>query len=275
MSWRDELSGIRDDQDPIRRARRAGELGDAYRQRQHELARLRRIAIDEARAQGMSYTEIAAACGVSKGRITQIRTTAPPTERAFFGVGPVVVGVPLRFGEDDRKRTYIDAADANAQRAAEGLLADLSLQATGRSILPDRAEPFDGDAVVICGPKSAPIGTTLLARDPHLDMTKSGNRWWIVNRDTGDKLGSPRNDPTPTASDLGYLARHLIDDRVVIHIAGITAYGSHGVVHYLAHNLPELWSSTGDTQFSMVVRSDHTEDGAITASAQVVSPVRW
>ncbi|GAA3016808.1 hypothetical protein [Actinokineospora globicatena] len=275
MSWKDELDEVRDDRDPLRRVRRAAELSDVYRQRQHELARLRRVAIDEARAQGLSYTEIAAASGVSKGRITQIRNTAPPAERAFFGIGPVAVGVPLRSGEDDRKRTYIDAADANAQRTVESLLAELSLQPTAHSIMPDRTTPFEGDAVVICGPKSAPVGAALLARDPHLDMSKSNGRWWIVERETGTRHGSPRNDPTPTNSDLGYLARHLIDGRVVIHIAGITAHGSLGVIHYLAHNLPTLWPTTGDTQFSLTIRCDHTEDATITSSAAVIGPTPW
>jgi hypothetical protein len=41
----------------------------------------------------MTYTAVA---GLSKGRITQIRQTAPPSERAFFGVGPVTIAVPER-----------------------------------------------------------------------------------------------------------------------------------------------------------------------------------
>ncbi|MFC7660888.1 helix-turn-helix domain-containing protein [Pseudonocardia benzenivorans] len=54
-----------------------------------ELARLRRAAIEEARDQlGGSYTEVAKAFGLTKGRITQIRNSAPPAHRAFFGVGP-------------------------------------------------------------------------------------------------------------------------------------------------------------------------------------------
>ena len=36
--------------------------------------------------------------GVTKVRITQIRTSAPARARAFFGVGPVSIGIPLRYG---------------------------------------------------------------------------------------------------------------------------------------------------------------------------------
>ncbi|MBM7769997.1 hypothetical protein JOD54_000201 [Actinokineospora baliensis] len=274
MSWRDELNSIRVDPDPLRRARRAGELGDAYRQRQNELARLRRAAIDEARALGMSYTEIATAFGVSKGRITQIRTTAPPPERAFFGVGPVVVGVPLRHGVDDRARSYIDAADASAQRGVERLLSELALSAKFEVIKADRAELFEGDAVVVCGPKSAPIGAALLARDPWLIMTKVDDRWWITDRESGTRYGSQRNDATPTEADLGYLARHNIDGRTVVHVAGISAYGSHGVVHYLTHNLAELWESTGEAEFSAIIRCEYTED-SIVSSELIADPTTW
>jgi hypothetical protein len=48
-------------------------------------SQIRHAAIEEAHDTGMSYTEIAAALGLSKGRITQIRTspaasaTDPPT----------------------------------------------------------------------------------------------------------------------------------------------------------------------------------------------------
>lgn len=275
MSWRDELDAVTADPDPLRRARRAGELSEAYRQRQHELARVRRVAIDQANAQGMSYTEIAAAFGVSKGRISQIRSSAPPAERAFFGVGPVTVGVPLRFGTDDRMRTYIDAADALAQKETERQLAALSLAALDKPIRPERAEPFDGDAVVICGPKSAPVGAALLARDEHLDIRKVDGRWWIIDQETGEKFGSPRSDTPPINADIGYLARHLIDDRVVVHVAGITAVGSSGVLHYLTRNLPDLWAAVGDVEFSMVIRCEYSDDITITTSSALIDPIMW
>ena len=97
MSSPDDFDEVRRDPDPIRRGRRV------YQQRAAELARLRREAIEEAHiGQGLTYTEIATALGITKGRVTQIRGGAPARERAFFGVGPVHVGVPLREGTDDR-----------------------------------------------------------------------------------------------------------------------------------------------------------------------------
>jgi hypothetical protein len=52
-----------------------------YQQRAAELARLRREPIEEAhRTQGLTFTDIAAALGFTKGRVTQIRGGAPAPE---------------------------------------------------------------------------------------------------------------------------------------------------------------------------------------------------
>jgi transcriptional regulator with XRE-family HTH domain len=276
MSQPDEFDAVRSDPDPLRRAKRAGELIAVYQQRSAELARLRRAAIEEARdARGLNYTEIADQLGITKGRITQIRTTAPPPERAFFGVGPVSVGVPLRFGTDDRMRTYVDASDLLAQEQTEGLLNGLSLTAQRFPIRPELDHPPPGDAVVICGPKSAPVGANLLSRDERLAVTKIGGRWWIEDRETGERYGSPRSDEPPLNADLGYFARHKIDGSAVLHVAGITAIGSSGVLHYLANHVAELWSKLGDTEFSLIVRCEYADDITITGSALLAGPYEW
>ena len=58
--------------------------------------------------------------------------------------------------------------------------------------------------MVICGPKSAPIGATLLDSDPRLGMVRDG-RWWIVDKTTGERYGSPMGEHPARAADLGYL----------------------------------------------------------------------
>ncbi len=246
-----------------------------YQQRAIELARLRRVAIEEAhRDRGMSFTEIAKALGVSKGRITQIKSGAPSAERAFFGVGPVAVGVPLRNGMDDRKRDYIDAADAGAQGQVEAALAAHSLASNRFSIGTDMIEPPAGDVVVICGPKSAPIGANLLASDPHLGMVRDGGRWWLEDRRARQRYGSPARDQPPEPGDVAYLGRHREGDRVIVHIAGICSFGSLGMAHYLDANLSELWSEMGDASFSMAVRCRY--DGVeITSVERLAGPYRW
>ena len=274
VSSPDDFDAVRNDPDPIRRGRRATALLSIYQQRATELARLRREAIEEAhRSQDLTYTEIAAALGISKGRITQIRGGAPAAERLFFGVGPVAVGVPLREGTDDRMRSYVDAADLATQQDTVTLLATLALTADEDTIAPDATTVPDGDAVVICGPKSAPIGAALLDGDPRLGMVRD-DRWWIVDKATGERYGSPMSDSPPAAADLGYLSRRRDGDRVIVHVAGLHSPGSRGVMHYLGRHLPELYRQTGDTSFSAIIRSEL--DGlTVTASHLHAGPFPW
>jgi len=271
----DDFDDVRRDPDPVRRGRRATELLAVYQQRAAELARLRKAAVEDAhRDLGMSYTQIAAAMGLTKGRVSQIRGTAPPPERAFFGTGPVSVGVPLRHGVTDRQRPLVAAEDMQAGEETARLLDGYGLAVTRYQIGPGTATAPPGDAVVICGPKTAPVGAALLARDKALDMREDGGRWWIIQRATGQRYGSPSDEPDPAAADLAYVGRHQLGEHVTVHIAGIHAIGSLGAVHYLAGHLAELFADAGDASLSLVTRASH--DGLeITASSLAAGPFTW
>jgi len=271
----DDFDDVRRDPDPVRRGRRATELLAVYQQRAAELARLRRVAVEDAhRELGMSYTQIAAAMGLTKGRVSQIRGTAPPPERAFFGTGPVSVGVPLRHGTAGRQRPLVAAEDMRAGEEAARLLEGYGLAVTRYQIGPGTASAPPGDAVVICGPKTAPVGAALLARDSALDMREDGGRWWIVQRATGQRLGSPTDEADQEPADLAYVGRHQPDEHVTVHIAGIHAIGSLGAVHYLAGHLAELFAGGGDASLSLVTRASY--DGLeITGSSLAAGPFTW
>jgi len=271
----DDFDSVRADPDPVRRGQRATRLLTIYQQRAVELARLRRAAIEEAhREQGLSYTEIAEAFGITKGRITQIRDSAPQPERAFFGVGPVSIGVPYRYRVTDRERPLIAAEDAQTGEQLEHLLTSLALAVSRYQIEPDRAEPPAGDTIVVCGPKSAKIGAALIAHDPALRMIEKRGRWFVEDIRGGVLIGSPADDDPPQDGDIAYLARHQVDGRIVVHIAGVHAIGSLGAAHYLTGHLAELFAQAGEQSFSAVIRS--TFDGlAITGSELAAGPYTW
>jgi hypothetical protein len=259
----------------MRRGRRATELLSVYQQRATELARLRKAAIEEAhRERGMSYSDIAAALGITKGRITQIRGTAPGPERAFFGVGPVSVGVPYRYQTTDRERPLIAAEDAQTAEQLEQLLSTLAFTVNRYQIEPNREAPPAGDTVVVCGPKSAPISADLFERDPALRLLEVDKRWWIEQRETGERFGSPSDDAEPQPLDAAYVARHLQDDRVIVHLAGIHGIGSLGATHYLIAHLAEIFAEIGEQSCSLVVRASY-DDLTITGSELVAGPYIW
>jgi hypothetical protein len=270
----DEFETLRRDPDPVRRGRRATELLARYQQRSVELARVRRAAIEEARDRlGGSYTEVARAFGLTKGRITQIRNAAPPAHRAFFGVGPLDVALPGRrlLERDD----IVIAAEDDVVGAHLIAEAEKLAFATERLIIDPREEwEPSRDAVVVCGPASAHVGHVLMARDPLVGMRiGDGAKWLIVDKATGTGHSSPMDDSEqPRRADHAYLARHHRDGQTIVHIAGLHALGSVGAAHYLTEHLPELWSEFGDTSFSMAVTAEF--EGMIPTSTSVLIPPR-
>jgi hypothetical protein len=67
--------------------------------------------------------------------------------------------------------------------------------------------------------------------------------------------------------DIAYVGRLRVDDQPMIVIAGIHALGSVGAVDYLARNLPELYSTVGTENFSMVIGSAHDGDVVLSSEA--------
>lgn len=275
MSTDDEFEAVRRDPDPVRRGQRATSLLTVYQQRSTELARLRKAAIEEAHRQhGLSYTEIATRLGITKGRVTQIRSDAPRPERVFFGVGPVSIGIPYRYQTTDRERPLIAAEDAATGELLERLLAALAFAVTRYQIEPDREALPAGDSVVVCGPKSAPIAAELMSRDPALTMVQDEGRWWVEQQSGNQRFGSPSDEPVSIAEDIAYVARHRLDSRVIVHVAGIHTLGSLAAAHYLANHLGDLYEQIGDQSMSLVVRGAY-QGMTITTSALVAGPFVW
>jgi hypothetical protein len=270
-----EFDDLRRDPDPLRRGRRATELLTRYNQLAAELARIRRHAIECARTDlDMKDKDIAPEVGLTKSRLSQLMKTAPAAERLFYGHGPVSISVPFRYQTTDRERPLIAAEDAEAADQLAELLHSLSFVVTRRQIEPEQAALPDGDAVVVCGPKSAPVGAHLLEADPALRMVQSGSRWWVEEVGTGVRHGSPADEPTPQTGDIAYLARHIRNGRVVVHIAGIHTIGSLGAAHFLANNLAALFTMTGDASCSMVIRC-FVDERHVTASELLAGPFMW
>jgi hypothetical protein len=271
----DLFERVQREPDPLRQAQLAGELIAVYQQRSVELARLRKAAINRARLEkGLNFAAIAQRLNLTRGRITQIRQTAPPAERAFFGVGPVTVALPERLLEG-RALPVISSEDARAADMLVGLLTDLAFQAERFRIPADGRWQPRGDVAAICGPKSSPVTAAAIESDPVLRFDPDqGGRWTIRERDGSKIYASPMDSPENSdSSDVAYVGRlKLPNGHPFFVVAGVHALGSVGAIDYLRRHLPELYAEVGSKRFSMVVGSDH--DGETVRRSELLCPPR-
>ncbi len=267
-----EFESVRREPDPRRQGRRATELLAVYQQRMVELARLRREDMRRLQLEGLSYAAVATEFGLSKGRIGQITQTAPPAERALFGVGPVTVALPLRPG-GERSLPVIASEDALAYDRLVQLLRELLLAVEQLRIPTDGGWTPDGDVVAICGPKSSPVSAAALAEDPLLDFREEpGGRWVIADRTDGTRYLSPLDDGE-AGRDIAYLGRLPVPGGgSMLLIAGVHALGSVGAVDFLVGHAAELYRQVGEGMFSMVTASRH--DGERVLESEALCPAR-
>jgi hypothetical protein len=263
----EEFESVRSDPDPRRQGRRATELLAVYQQRTIELARLRRESMRRLQADdGLSYAAVAAEFGLSKGRVGQITHSAPPAERALFGVGPVTVAVPLRAG-GDRSLPVIASEDALAADRLSAHLRDLLLAVEPVRIPVGGDWSPHGDVVAICGPKTSPVTAAALAADPVLDFRAAEGRWRIAERAGGACFTSPLDD-SGTDRDIAYVGCLPVPWGRLLLVAGVHALGSVGAVDWLVGHAAELYREVGDGPFSLVTASRH--DGEQVVRSEVL-----
>ncbi len=262
------IEAVRQERDPIRRISVAGDLIVRLQQGEVELSRVRREAMEEAASAGMSYSEIARQVGLTRGRISQIRTSGPRIERAFFGIGPIELAVPFRH-LPGRELPLVAAEDLRARDELASILDGLGFNLELSGIDPENAwKPKMPDLIAICGPKSSPHMANVLDQDPALMFAETDGRWAIQDRSTKHRYESPMDDDEPAQTDVAYLARLPFDDeRSMLSIAGIHAIGSLGVIHYLQTHLGWLYDRVGLAHFSMVIRSEHQDDNIVRSEA--------
>lgn len=271
---RDDFEAVRQETDPVMQAQRATELITLYQQRSTELARLRRDAINRAvETRGMTYSALAAQLGLSKGRVSQIRSSAPAPERGLFGVGPLTVAVPVR-NLGGRSAGVIALEDSTAAQRLTTFLESLAFHVTQYGIPTDGLWTPPADAVAICGPKSSPITAQAIEADPYLSFAPDQNGQWILREKAGLTFTSPMDaldeDLDPNA-DIAYVARLPYGDSHLFVIAGVHAQGSIGAVDYLTAHARGVYDMVGEKPFSMIVGSRFT-DGQTTTTEAIWGP---
>ncbi|MBK3542784.1 MULTISPECIES: sigma-70 family RNA polymerase sigma factor [Streptomyces] len=250
-------------------------LADAQ-QEVTELARLRRRVVQDLHAQGLSYAQIAAKAGLSRGRIHQIRHTGPAPEGAFLGRGSVTVATPLRR-DDERGRTVVAVDDVSSGKRLEELARSYGLDVTSEHVPVTGAIDLDRDGlVVVCGPRMSQEMWDTYAQDPVLAWERAEDGpWTVVDRKTGLVHRSGQDSAPSRPYDVGYLGRLPRPDGqgTLLAIAGIHTQGSLGVVQLLTNDLNTLWGQVGDQRFSTLVGVEYDPDTSEPLSAELLCPL--
>jgi cell division protein FtsL len=272
----DELQRIMAIDDPYLLLREVTtRLADAQ-QEVTELARLRRRVVQDLHAQGLSYAQIAAKAGLSRGRIHQIRHTGPAPEGAFLGSGAVTVATPLRR-DDERGRTVVAVDDVSSGKRLEDLARSYGLAVTSEHVPVSGEIDLNRDGlVVVCGPRMSQDMWNTCAQDPVLRWEKTEDGpWTVVDRLTGTVHRSGQDSDPARPYDIGYLGRLPRPDGKgsLLAIAGIHTQGSLGVVQLLTSELNSLWGQVGDRRFSTLVGVEYNPETSEPRSVELVCPL--
>ncbi|MET9366758.1 sigma-70 family RNA polymerase sigma factor [Streptomyces griseoflavus] len=272
----DELQRIMAIDDPYLLLREVTtRLADAQ-QEVTELARLRRRVVQDLHAQGLSYAQIAAKAGLSRGRIHQIRHTGPAPEGAFLGSGAVTVATPLRR-DDERGRTVVAVDDVSSGKRLEDLARSYGLAVTSEHVPVSGEIDLNRDGlVVVCGPRMSQDMWNTYAQDPVLRWEKAEDGpWTVVDRLTGTVYRSGQDSDPTRPYDIGYLGRLPRPDGKgsLLAIAGIHTQGSLGVVQLLSSELNSLWGQVGDRRFSTLVGVEYDPETSEPRSVELVCPL--
>jgi hypothetical protein len=253
----DDVSEVAAIRDPATRARIATELLSKHQEAVTRLARIRRKALAELRAQGLSLAQAGSAIGVTRGRIAQLQTASHLLEQEFFGGGAITITTPLRGGAGV-ERPLVAQEDAEAAALLAKLLDSFDIDTTFDHVDPTGTIDLSPDGLVaICGPKSSPTMREIIQTDPIYDYSPdAAGDWRLVERATGKEFRSPIDADPAADRDIAYFGRlRRPDGRPMLVIAGIHAIGSLGTVAYLSDtdHVRALHNAVGSQGFSMVV----------------------
>lgn len=273
MELEQSVKTVLDVKDPLRRAREAGELAAVYQTAITELSRVRREALEELVAQGMSQSQIAGKLGMTRSRIGQLLSTGPRVERAFLGTDKLTIAIGGKLeAKASRPGPVVAQEDFQAYEALQDLARTVALDTECEVIHPPGMINLNRDnLIVVCGPRLSPLIAQVLASDHHLGFEHDERGWYLVDRIEGTTYRSPID--SGESGDYAYLGRlPRLDGRGnFLYIAGIHAVGAAGVVHYLDNHLTELYREVKTRRFSTLIRCTFDPDTRRIESSKRIS----
>ncbi|MFC0436621.1 sigma-70 family RNA polymerase sigma factor [Kutzneria buriramensis] len=242
--------------DPAERAQLVGTLIDEHQAVIAELSRLRREALEQLQAGGMTQTQMAALLDMSKGRISQLLTAGLRPERAFYGNGNLTVAIGAK-----REPNRNDPSDVlSAESFASFELLGQSARRTGLDATyevvpaPGNVDLNRSNLIVLTNPRLLPFLAQVMGADPHIRYLSDDKGWYLVDLTEGKEYRSPRD--LGESADYGYVGRLPRPDGkgTFLYLAGLHAPGTLGAAQFVTQNLAELHREIKARRFSTIVR---------------------
>lgn len=269
------IEGIADTQERTRTAHHElARVQEAF----SELSRIRREGAEELSQAGMKNADLGRLLGLTRQRAGKILKEGPPPERAFLGRGKLTIAVGEKreaAKESGTPGPAVAAEDMAAYDMLSSLARDLGLQSGFETVRPPGVIDTNRDnLVVICGPRLSPIVGQLLESDRNIGFGRDEKGWHLQDKQAQAVLRSPMDEGTN--ADYAYLGRlpRLDGQGFFLYIAGIHAVGAPGVVHWLTHNLSEIYHQTDrNRRFSTIIRCTFEPETMKITGSERVTPV--
>jgi hypothetical protein len=262
--------------DPFQLLREATERLAGAQSEVTELARLRRRVIQNLHGKGMSYAQIAAEAGLSRGRIHQIRHTGPAPEGAFLGQGTITIATPLKR-EAVNARPVVAVEDVAASKRLEGLARSFGFEVDLEHV------PMGGEIdlnrsglIVVCGPRLSETMGEVYGKDPVIAWERAADGVWTLRDTRTDQLYRSGMDLESKQNyDVAYLGRLPRPDGrgQLIAFTGVHPQGTLGVVQLLTNDIATLWGRVGEKSFSVVVKVGYEPETSEPVSVDLLTPI--
>jgi transcriptional regulator with XRE-family HTH domain len=277
---RDALDKLRGIPDPAERARSASALIDDLASASSEASHVRLEALAALQASGMNQSEIAAAAGMSRARISQVMKAGPPPGRALVAAHPGrVFTVAVAKKPEGRGNLSIVESTLNAFGKLADLAASYGLKAERVDVPPPGLIEMNTDNLaVLIGPRMSALIVQAVSADPVIRWQQDALcEWYITDTTDGTDYHSDfdaGSNVRGVRSCYAHMGRIRRPDGQgsFLYLGGAHAPGTAGAVEIFTRDTVALWEQAKRSLWSAVARTTVNEDGSI-AAAELVTPV--
>lgn len=242
-------------EEPRDRALAANQLIDELQGAINELSEVRRDALRELLASGMSQKTISELLGMSKSRISQLLSAGTRPERTFLGTSRLTVAIGGKLEADKTNPGGVVSQEAfSAYETLADLARSVGLDATYEVVPPPGLVHLNRpNLIVLTNPRLLPFLSQIMEADPHLRYARDEDGWYLVDRTTDTEYRSPRDHGE--AADYAYIGRLPRPDGkgTFLYLAGTHAPGTLGAAHFVSDNITDLYREVKNRRFSVLI----------------------